>query len=181
MLHGIIYAKHAHNLNYDTNNILKSEIRAMFGNGTQLQEMYITPALMSQTNWDDLAGAAKWSRENADTLVDTHWVGGAPASREVYGWASWSPKKGILTLRNPSARTQEIKIDAAKVFELPEGAAQNYTIVNPFKDQTVDVTKLHAGKETTFKLQPFEMLVIEAWRRNLKPTHLNLIGNQVLL
>jgi hypothetical protein len=163
MLHGIIYAKHAHNLNYDTNNMLKSEIRAYFGNGTQLQEMYITPALMSQTNWDDLAEAAKWSRENADTLVDTHWVGGAPASREVYGWASWSPKKGILTLRNPSARTQEIKIDAAKVFELPEGAAQNYTIITPFKDQTLDVNKLHAGEETTFKLKPFEVLVVEAW------------------
>ena len=150
-------------LNYDTNNILKSEIRAYFGNGTQFQEMYITPDLMTQENWDDLAEAAKWSRANADTLVDTHWVGGTPAYREVYGWASWSPKKGILTLRNPSARAQEIKIDPAKVFELPEGAAQNYTIVNPFKDQTVDVTKLHAGETTTFKLQPFEVLVVEAW------------------
>ncbi len=95
--------------------------------------------------------------------MDTHWVGGAPADREVYGWASWSPKKGILTLRNPSARAQSIKIDPAKVFELPEGAPQNYTIVNPFKDQTVDVTSLHAGEETTFKLKPFEVLVIEAW------------------
>ena len=43
MLHGIIYARTAHGLNYDTNNIFKSEIRAFFGNGTQLQEMYITP------------------------------------------------------------------------------------------------------------------------------------------
>ena len=30
MLHGIIYARHAHGLNYDTNNIFKSEMRAMF-------------------------------------------------------------------------------------------------------------------------------------------------------
>ena len=66
-------------MNYDTNNILKSEIRAYFGNGTQLQEMYITPALLTPENWDALAEAAKWSRANADTLVDTHWVGGSPA------------------------------------------------------------------------------------------------------
>ena len=149
-------------MNYDTNNILRSEIRAYFGNGTQLQEMYITPSLMTQENWDDLAEAAKWSRANADTLVDTHWVGGAPADRQVYGWAAWSPKKGILTLRNPSARAQPIKIDPAKAFELPAGAAKKYTIVNPFKDQTVDVTELSAGQETTFKLKPFEVLVIEA-------------------
>jgi hypothetical protein len=162
MLHGIIYAKSAHDINYDTNNILKSEIRAFFGNGTQLQEMYITPALMTPQNWDDLAEAAKWSRANADTLVDTHWVGGSPVDRQVYGWASWSPKKGILTLRNPSARPQQIKIDPAKAFELPDGAAKHYSIVNPFKDQTVDVTELAAGTETAFKLQPFEVLVVEA-------------------
>jgi hypothetical protein len=162
MLHGIIYAQKAHGLNYDTNNILKSEIRAYFGNGTQLQEMYITPSLMTQDNWDALAQAAKWSRANADTLVDTHWVGGAPADREVYGWASWSPKKGILTLRNPSARAGEINIDPKKVFELPEGAPQRYAIVNPFPDQKVEPTQLRAGEETTFKLQPFEVLVIEA-------------------
>lgn len=162
MLHGIIYAKSAHGLNYDTNNILRSEIRAMFGNGTQLQEMYITPALMTQQNWDDLAEAAKWSRANADTLLDTHWIGGRPDDRQVYGWAAWSPKKGILTLRNPTARAQTIKIDPAKAFELPEGAPQKYSVANPFKDQTVDVTALAAGKETAFKLQPFEVLVIEA-------------------
>ncbi len=166
MLHGIIYAKQAHGLNYDTNNIIRSEIRAFFGNGTQLQEMYITPALLTPENWDTLAEAAKWSRDNASTLVDTHWVGGAPADREVYGWAAWSPKKGILTLRNPSARAASIKIDPARAFELPADAAQHYSIVNPFKDQTVAVTKLTAGEETVFKLKPFEVLVIEAWPDN---------------
>ena len=162
MLHGIIYAKQAHGLNYDTNNILKSEIRAMFGNGTQLQEMYITPALMTQKNWDTLAEATKWSRANADTLVDSHWVGGRPDDHQVYGWAAWSPKKGILTLRNPTARTQQIEIDPAKVFELPESAAKNFNLINPFKDQPLELTSLTAGLETTFNLKPFEVLVIEA-------------------
>lgn len=162
MLHGIIYAQKAHGLNYDTNNILRSEIRAYFGNGTQCQELYITPRLMTQQNWDDLAEAAKWSRENADTLVDTHWIGGAPAEHQVYGWASWSPRKGILTLRNPSARRAGIKIDPAKAFELPAGAPQHYTIVSPFRDQHCAVTRLTAGVETEFSLAPFEVLVVEA-------------------
>lgn len=168
MLHGIIYAQKAQGLNYDTNNILRSEIRAYFGCGTQLQEMYITPGLMTPQNWDDLAQAAKWSRTNADTLVDTHWIGGRPADGEVYGWAAWSPKKGILTLRNPAARPQSIRIDPAKVFELPDGAPKDYTIVNPFKDQIVNVPGLHAGEETRFELQPFEVLVIEAWPEGAK-------------
>ena len=162
MLHGIIYARHAQGLNYDTNNIFKSEVRAMFGNGTQLQEMYITPGFLTPDNWDALAEAAKWSRENADTLMDTHWIGGAPADHQVYGWASWSPKKGILTLRNPAASVQEIKIDAAKVFELPEHAPRHYKLVSPFKDQHLETEALNGGEEATFKLKPFEVLVIEA-------------------
>ena len=55
-----------------------------------------------------------------------------------------------------------MRIDPAKVFELPEDAAQNYTIANPFKDPSVAVTRLRAGKDTTFQLQPFEVLVVEA-------------------
>lgn len=162
MLHGIIYAKFAHGLNHDTNNILKSEIRAYFGNGTQLQEMYITPALLSPQNWDDLAEAAKWSRANADTLVDTHWIGGRPADGGIYGWAAWSPRKGILTLRNPAAVAQSIKIDPAKAFELPHTAVKKFSVFSPFADQIVPMKELAAGAETLFKLKPFEVLVIEA-------------------
>jgi hypothetical protein len=162
MLHGIIYAKHAQDLNADSNHVFKAEVRTYFGSGTQLQEMYITPSLLSAQDWDTLAEAAKWSRENADTLLDTHWVGGSPAEHKVYGWASWSPRKGILTLRNPSSRLAEIKLDPAKVFELPEGSPQAYTLVSPFHDQELQLTKLRAGEQAVFKLKPFEVLVVEA-------------------
>jgi hypothetical protein len=162
MLHGIIYAKHAHDLNTDTNHVFKSEVRAFFGCGTQLQEMYITPSLLTSEDWDVLAEAAKWSRANAATLVDTHWVGGSPAENQVYGWASWSPAKGILTLRNPASHPAQIKIDAAKAFELPEGSPRAYTLVSPFKDQSLELSRLKAGEETAFKLKPFEVLVVEA-------------------
>ena len=65
------------------------------------QELYLTPSLLDAGTWDALAEAAIWSRKNADVLVDTHWIGGDPAKGEVYGWASWSKRKGILALRNP--------------------------------------------------------------------------------
>ena len=142
--------------------MFKSEVRAFFGCGTQLQEMYITPSLLSAADWDALAEAAKWSRENADTLVDTHWVGGSPAEHQVYGWASWSPRKGILTLRNPSSRPAQIKLDPANVFELPEGSPREYTLVNPFKDRELEFTNFRAGEQAVFKLKPFEVLVLEA-------------------
>ena len=126
MLHGMIYARHADKLNVDPKGDFTSEVRSFFGCGTQMQEMYITPNLLTPANWDALPASAKWARENAETLCDTHWVGGDPAELKVYGWAAWSPRKGILTLRNPAGRPGSITIDAAKVFELPDSTPRQY-------------------------------------------------------
>ncbi|GGA55622.1 hypothetical protein GCM10011507_03630 [Edaphobacter acidisoli] len=166
MLHGIIYAQRHKHLNADPSNDFRNEVRDYFGTGTQLQEMYITPSLLTQQNWDDLAEAAKWSRSNADVLKDTHWVGGDPAWLEVYGWASWSPKKAILTLRNPSDKPQTISIDPEKVFELPEGAARTFSAHSPWKsDASEPAITLHAGTPHTFHLAPFEVLTLDATPR----------------
>lgn len=162
MLHGIIDARFNKQLNTDPQNDFRNEVRSYFGTGTQCQEMYITPSLLKAANWDDLAEAAKWSRANADVLKDTHWVGGNPAWGEVYGWAAWSPRKGILTLRNPSDREQNIRIDVGQAFELPAGAAREYSATSPWKD---DVGKaamtVRAGATAEFRLAPFEVRTLE--------------------
>ena len=131
--------------------------------GTDCQELYITPSLMSQENWDALAEAAKWSHDNANVLVDTHWVGGNPAEGEIYGWAAWSNRKGILSLRNPSDKPGSITLDIGKVFELPDGAAEKYSLKSPWKeDAGSEAIVLKAGEVHTFKLEPFEVLVFDA-------------------
>ncbi len=162
MTHGVIYAKRARWLNTDPANDLPAEIWSGFAYGTQMQEMYVTPSLLTQENWDTLAAAAKWARANADTLVDTHWIGGDPAKLEVYGWASWSPAKGIVCLRNPSDREQSFSADPASLFELPAGAAAKYRLVSPKGDKAPGDATLEAGRSTTFTLKPFEVVVFEA-------------------
>jgi hypothetical protein len=163
MLHGIIYAQKAKNLDTDPGNDFRDEVRSYFGSGTQLQEMYVTPSLLTQKNWDDLAEAAKWSRANAQVLKDTHWIGGDPAKLEVYGWAAWTPGKGIVVLRNPSDKPQEFLLDVAKAFELPAGAAQTYSSHGPWaEDKTAAAIELRAGTAHKFVLQPFEVMTLEA-------------------
>jgi len=166
MLHGIIYARHADRLNVDPSDDFKSEVRDYFSTGTQLQEMYITPSLLTAKNWDDLAEAANWSRRNADVLVDTHWVGGNPMKLDVYGWASWNPKKAILTLRNPSDRPQAFSVDAQKVFELPSGAKRTLRLHSPWQeDKDQSAVELTAGESKVIDLKPFEVLVLESSSR----------------
>lgn len=154
MLHGLIYAQHAEYLHDDPHNDFPSEVHSYFATGTQLQEMYCTPDLLSARNWDDIARWARWSAANADVLRDTHWVGGNPDRLDVYGWAAWSGRKGIVTLRNPSSRPQEYPLDLSTAFELPEAAPRRYRAGS---------TILQAGTPQLFRLAPFEVRTIEAF------------------
>lgn len=160
MLHGMIYAQYAKNLNTDPGSDFTSEVHDYFGTGTQLQEMYITPSLLSPQNWDAIAQAAKWSRANAATLADTHWIGGDPRELQVYGWAAWSPEKGIVTLRNPSDKPQSFEVDVQQAFELPQGAPTAYRIRTVYDASAAPLT-LRAGQPHRFELKPFEVLTIE--------------------
>jgi hypothetical protein len=163
MLHGIVYAQKAPHLSTDPGGDFRNEVRSYFGSGTQLQEMYITPSLLTQADWDVLAEAAKWSRRNASTLVDTHWVGGDPRWLQVYGWAAWSPQKAILTLRNPSTEAQAFTVDIAQAFELPAGAARRYIARYPWSDDASQpAVELEAGTPHTFHLAPFQVLTLDA-------------------
>jgi hypothetical protein len=162
MLHGLIFARYAQRLGDDPGHDFPDEVHDYFGTGTQLQEMYITPSLLSSENWDVLAEAAKWSRDNATTLKDSHWIGGDPARLEVYGWASWSHEKAIVTLRNPSDQPQDFSANLATLLELPAASASAYTARSPWKSDTAKPgVSLAVTQQHTFHLQPFQVLTLD--------------------
>ncbi len=141
----------------------KDDVRAFFGSGTSLQELYIQPGKLTAEDWQVLAEAAMWSRANADVLVDTHWIGGDPGKLEVYGYASWSPRKGTVMLRNPDDQLHEFALDVAAAFELPAGAVATYTLKSPWvEDASQPALTAQAGTPLQVKLKPFEVLVWDA-------------------
>jgi hypothetical protein len=119
--------------------------------------------LLTQENWDTLAEAAKWSRRNADVLRDTHWIGGDPAKLEIYGWASWSARKAILVMRNPSDKPQQFSADVGQAFEIPSGASTRFRAKSPWaRDAAATPIELSPGTAHVFSLAPFEVLTLEA-------------------
>jgi hypothetical protein len=162
MLHGIIYAQKDPRLNTDPGHDFANEVHSYFATGTELQEMYITPSLLSKADWDTLADAAKWSRANAGVLRDVHWIGGDPGRLNVYGWAAWSPKKAIVTFRNPDDRPQLAVVDLQRQLQLPPGAARRFSVHDVWNSGGADLPKtLDAGHAGTIKLAPFEVLTLE--------------------
>lgn len=139
---------------------IADEIWSFFGSGTSLQEMYINPHMLNRVTWDCLAKAINWARKNENVLVDTHWVGGDPGKSQVYGYASWSAQKAILTLRNPSREKQIFEVNVIKVFELPDNEISEYK----FFDVRSENGQEFYGQGQTIRvlLEPFEVKVFNA-------------------
>ncbi|MGF6754299.1 enterotoxin [Paraburkholderia sp. GAS42] len=162
MLHGIIYAQYNDRLNIAQGQDFAHEVHSYFGSGAQLQELYITPSLLSDGDWDVLAESARWARANADVLRDSHWIGGAPDGLEVYGWAAWSQVKAIVTLRNPGSQAKRFVLDLRRQLELPAGAAGRFQTHSLWRDHASHVPSvLDADRPQTIQLSPFEVLTLE--------------------
>jgi hypothetical protein len=141
----------------------KDDVRAFFGSGTSLQELYIQPGRLTAKDWNVLAEAARWSRANADVLVDTHWIGGDPGKLEVYGFASWTPRKAIVMLRNPDNRPHEFCLDVQSAFQLPPEAFAKFVFRSPWaEDRGKPGLPARAGEPLRLTLKAFEVLVLEA-------------------
>ena len=138
-------------------------MESFFGSGTQVQEMYVTPSLLSSADWDILAKGARWSLDNAETLKDVHWIGGDPQLLQVYGWASWGPRKAIVVLRNPSDKPQTFSLDIQTALELPADAARTYVARDPWSSASLQqALVLHAGHPVQVQLQPWEVRTLDA-------------------
>ncbi|MFM0372390.1 alpha-galactosidase [Paraburkholderia aspalathi] len=162
MLHGILFAQCNPRLNTAAGDDFANEVRSYFGSGTQLQELYITPALLGESDWDVLSDAAKWARENGDVLRDSHWIGGAPDQQAIYGWAAWAPHKAIVTLRNPDGGAQRFTLDLRRQLELPAAAAERFKSRSIWRERASDIPALlDADVPQEVQLAPFEVLTLE--------------------
>jgi hypothetical protein len=161
MLGGIVQAKNGGSLS-QAGADLRHDVRSFFGSGLTLQELFLTPSMLTSDNWNQIAEAAAWARSNADILVDSHWVGGNPVYLQPYGWAAWSPSNSVLVLRNPSSFTNAMWIDIGKAFELPDDAPTAYTLSPAYTDQRSVISRWQAGQPLFLTLLPFEVLVFKA-------------------
>lgn len=142
MTHGFILTEHgdvSKNMNYE--NAL-NELRCAFACGSGMVELYNDYKLMDKINngklWSDLADLIKWQKDNADVLMDAHWVGGNPWNgyrHEIYGWAAWNGKKSTLTLRNGDVAAKSITLTLRQALEIPANISGKIVLTKPFDDQ----------------------------------------------
>lgn len=171
MTHGTIITRNGPPkvMSADPQNCVK-EMRAAFGCGSGLQEVYVDAELMNRQDgrlWDELAACIAWIRRNEDVLADVHWVGGNPwngSDGDIYGWAAWNKDKCTLTLRNSSAAPKAMRTTLRELFDVPPSLRGAITLRSSFADQrALPVTgkAVDIDEPLELALEPMEVLVME--------------------
>ena len=166
MLHGVVYAirGQAAKLDYSPESF-RHEVRSYFATGVYLQEFHITPALLSEDDWSVVAEGAIWAREHSALFADSHWFGGDPGKGEVYGYASWDGERGVISIRNPSAREQTFRADVADLLEIPltqRGTIHGLELKEPWTEHISGEPLLLRPREPlSLVLSPFDQRVYD--------------------
>lgn len=116
MTHGIIKG-HLQKLGGEAEPLDKFTDNAIlyFARGVSMWELYISPNLLTDGEWDAIARSIRWAKDRFDILKQTEMIGGDPEKREPYGYVHFKGKKGIVAARNPfiEGKTLNVKLDTA--------------------------------------------------------------------
>jgi len=81
--------------------------------GSRIQELYVSPELVSPQAWAMLARGLHWAQAEASMLRNMRWTGGDPAKGEVYGYVSQKGQVTLYVLRNPKMTADRFRVRLA--------------------------------------------------------------------
>lgn len=91
--------------------------------GVSMYELYISPTILNNEEWEAISQSLKWAREHFETLSTTHMIGGNPTKGEPYGYIHFNGDEGIVALRNPYVDENSISVSLSRNFGLNPDAA----------------------------------------------------------
>jgi len=144
-----------------------SNLMMHFSRGLAMWELYISPQILNEEEWETLRSAIQWAASNKDVLLaNTTMVGGDPAERQPYGYFHFQDEKMILTVRNPCIQPAvfRMKLDYPHGWLEPNDEVYLPLTVYPYL--AVEQERwLSYGKTIEVGLSGYETKVIELVRR----------------
>jgi hypothetical protein len=130
-----------------------------FSRGVMLWELYISPEVLSNSEWDILAKTVKWAYKNQDILKNTRMIGGNPYEREIYGYFHPCEDFSLLILRNPFAEKKYIRLNYE---ELMSGSSEvSYLFKTIYPHQYFDTNIFKPGSNQKFELSGYEVKILK--------------------
>jgi len=115
---------HLANLGGETESLVNFTNNAIFclARGVAMWELYISPDMLTQVEWDAIAGSILWAKDRFDILKHTEMIGGDPEKGEAYGYFHISGSRGIIAARNPFIEPEILKVELSASYGLDPDA-----------------------------------------------------------
>lgn len=162
MTHGMIYgARKKVEKEGDTLQDWSDYVVMYHGRGVQLKEWYITPRLMTPERWKVLGRATRWAEAKVETLANSIYIGGDPATGATHGYMCWDGDDGVLTCRNPSPQEQTLTVPFDKRvvwYRGDEGRDFRGEVVYPYRGEMAE--QFVSGKPMEIAISGYSTMVV---------------------
>lgn len=133
-----------------------------FARGISMWELYISPDLLSDREWDILAGAIRWAKDRFPVLCSTEMIGGDPDERKAYGYVHFLGKKGIVAVRNPYIEPQTLRFSLSELLGL-DPDADALVLERIYPNRWVSPQLYSSGSEIKISLPGYETAIYEIY------------------
>jgi len=128
--------------------------------GTGLVELYITPGILQEPDWDVLAEGLLWVHDVFPLFRRVRMHGGNPKTGEVYGYTAWNKTRGYISIHNPADEPQTYSITLDRSFGLIPDSGP-FQISSPMADSTTGLkTNWKYGDTLSVELKPREIRIL---------------------
>ncbi len=161
MIHGIIkgrlenISKEGETLETFTNNAV-----LYFGRGISMWELYISPDILTNGEWNALSQSIKWAKDRYKILGTTFMVGGNPAVGNSYAFLHFLGDKGIISARNPKVEDDILTITLDAAYGIDENAT-NLVVEQIYPKRYIFPQIYGAGSRLNIRLKGYETAIFE--------------------
>jgi hypothetical protein len=163
MTHGIIKG-HLQKLGGEAEPLDKFTDNALlyFARGISMGELYISPDLLTDSEWDALAKSIRWATDRFSVLDSTEMIGENPEGRDPYGYVHFEGKRGIIAARNPFMEPKTFKVELLPSLGLDQKTT--YLVVDkvyPVRQISLDLVPV--GVNLEIPLEGYETAIYEIY------------------
>jgi hypothetical protein len=142
-----------------------NDVAFYLARGISMYEMYISPDLLDEDEWNAIGTAINWAKDRREILSNTYMTGGDPTHRECYGYVHFKGNHGVIAVRNPYITASKITIRLSAEFGLdPDASSLVFEKVYPYR--WISQQLYGSGVSFEIPLEGYETAIFELYPLN---------------
>lgn len=130
--------------------------------GVSMWELYVTPDLLTEGEWNALAQSIKWAKDRFPILAQTEMVGGNPRRREPYAFVHFKGNRGIVAARNPSIAPSGLTVSFDPALGLDPNSA-GLVLERVYPTRWISPKLYFAEDSVAIELDGYETAIFELY------------------